>query len=261
MLFNTIWPSIPFLLVLTGKEYNRIPMKSSTRISRISPMKIHLNLWHKINLMVLQGFVNQKKDVSGRLLKLEEEETEEFNMVYTVLEVNISDMPMKGWIYTDQWKSLLREVKLWVHVGFIPALPSRLPIHLILSHNFKSHLDLPLHKMLFQIYSTQCFTYASVIRNLVIYCRDPKTRLIYSLSFVIVKLMTAKLYSHQGLPSHPVQWHRATSLWQTAERTASWSGLICVALHPTSPPSYPECTSLESWQEGLDYADPALLCL
>lgn len=46
--------------------------------------------------MVLQGFVNQKKDVSGRLLKLEEEETEEFNMVYTVLEVNISDMPMKG---------------------------------------------------------------------------------------------------------------------------------------------------------------------
>lgn len=183
------------------------------------------------------------------------------HLIWTISEVYISVRPIKGWIYTEEWKSLLREVKLWVHVGFIPALPSRLPIHLILSHNFKSHLDLPLHKMLFQIYSTQCFTYASVIRNLVIYCRDPKTRLIYSLSFVIVKLMTAKLYSHQGLPSHPVQWHRATSLWQTAERTASWSGLICVALHPTSPPSYPECTSLESWQEGLDYADPALLCL
>lgn len=32
-------------------------------------MKIHLNLHHTMNFMVLQGFVNQKNEVSGRLLE------------------------------------------------------------------------------------------------------------------------------------------------------------------------------------------------
>lgn len=30
-------------------------------------MKSHLNLRHTINFIVLQGFVNQRKEVSGRL--------------------------------------------------------------------------------------------------------------------------------------------------------------------------------------------------
>uniref|UniRef100_A0A0E9WLG3 Uncharacterized protein n=1 Tax=Anguilla anguilla TaxID=7936 RepID=A0A0E9WLG3_ANGAN len=42
-------------------------MKSPTSMRMMSPMKSHLNLRRTMNFMVLQGFVNQKKDVSGRL--------------------------------------------------------------------------------------------------------------------------------------------------------------------------------------------------
>lgn len=35
---------------------------------RMSPMKRHLNLRHTMNFMVLHGLVNQKKEVSGRLV-------------------------------------------------------------------------------------------------------------------------------------------------------------------------------------------------
>ncbi len=35
----------------------------------MSPMKSHLYLRHIMNFMVLHGFVNQKKDVSGRLFE------------------------------------------------------------------------------------------------------------------------------------------------------------------------------------------------
>lgn len=40
--------------------------KRSTMKRMMSPMKRHLNLRHTMNFMVLQGLVNQKKDVSGR---------------------------------------------------------------------------------------------------------------------------------------------------------------------------------------------------
>lgn len=52
----------------TGKEYNRMAMKRSTMMRRMSPMKRHLNLLHTMNFIVLHGLVNQKKDVSGRLV-------------------------------------------------------------------------------------------------------------------------------------------------------------------------------------------------
>jgi hypothetical protein len=38
-----------------------------TSIRIMDMMKIHLNLRHTMNFIVLQGFVNQKNDVSGRL--------------------------------------------------------------------------------------------------------------------------------------------------------------------------------------------------
>ena len=53
--------------VLTGKEYNRMAMKSITMVRMMSPMKRHLNRLQIMNFMVLQGLVNQKKEVSGRL--------------------------------------------------------------------------------------------------------------------------------------------------------------------------------------------------
>lgn len=60
-----------FLTVLTGKEYNRMARKSTTMMRMMSPMKRHLNLLHTMNFMVLHGLVNQKKDVSGRLMVME----------------------------------------------------------------------------------------------------------------------------------------------------------------------------------------------
>ena len=57
--------------VLTGKEYNRMARKSTTMMRMMSPMKRHLNLFHTMNFMVLHGLVNQKKDVSGRLMVME----------------------------------------------------------------------------------------------------------------------------------------------------------------------------------------------
>lgn len=62
--------------VLTGKEYNRMPTKSSTMMRMRSPMKSHLNLRHTMNFMVLHGLVNQKKEVSGRLMVIDNEREE-----------------------------------------------------------------------------------------------------------------------------------------------------------------------------------------
>lgn len=55
-------------LALTGKEYNRMAMKMSTMMRMMRPMKRHLNRRHTMNFMVLHGLVNQKNEVSGRLL-------------------------------------------------------------------------------------------------------------------------------------------------------------------------------------------------
>lgn len=57
--------------VLTGKEYNRMARKRMTMMSRMRTMKRHLNFLHTMNFMVLHGLVNQKKDVSGRLVMTE----------------------------------------------------------------------------------------------------------------------------------------------------------------------------------------------
>lgn len=43
-------------------------MKRMTMMRMRSPIKRHLNLRHTINFMVLHGLVNQKKEVSGRLV-------------------------------------------------------------------------------------------------------------------------------------------------------------------------------------------------
>lgn len=48
-------------------------MKRITMVRRMSPMNRHLNLRHTMNFMVLQGLVNQKKEVSGRLKVIEKE--------------------------------------------------------------------------------------------------------------------------------------------------------------------------------------------
>ena len=52
---------------LTGREYSMIARNRITSIRIMDMMKIHLNLRHTMNFIVLHGFVNQKKDVSGRL--------------------------------------------------------------------------------------------------------------------------------------------------------------------------------------------------
>lgn len=46
----------------------RMARKRSTMVRMMSPMKRHLNLLHTMNFMVLHGLVNQKKEVSGRLM-------------------------------------------------------------------------------------------------------------------------------------------------------------------------------------------------
>lgn len=59
------------LSLLTGKEYSKMARKRITIMRMMSPMKRHLNLRHTMNFMVLHGLVNQKKDVSGRLVVME----------------------------------------------------------------------------------------------------------------------------------------------------------------------------------------------
>lgn len=59
------------LFLLTGKEYSKMARKRITIMRMMSPMKRHLNLRHTMNFMVLHGLVNQKKDVSGRLVVME----------------------------------------------------------------------------------------------------------------------------------------------------------------------------------------------
>lgn len=53
--------------MLTGSEYRRMATNKITIRRRRMPMKTHLNLRHTMNFIVLHGFVNQRKDVSGRL--------------------------------------------------------------------------------------------------------------------------------------------------------------------------------------------------
>lgn len=59
--------SLALLFVLTGREYRRMATKRITMRRRRPTMKRHLNFRHTMNFIVLHGFVNQKKDVSGRL--------------------------------------------------------------------------------------------------------------------------------------------------------------------------------------------------
>lgn len=72
-IYDQYYLAVYLLSVLTGKEYNRMARKRSTMMRMMSPMKRHLNLLHKMNFMVLHGLVNQKKDVSGRLVVMENE--------------------------------------------------------------------------------------------------------------------------------------------------------------------------------------------
>lgn len=62
-----------------------------------------------------------------------------------------------------------------------------------------------------------------------------------------------------GLSSRLLRWCRATSPWQTAERTGTWSVRTCVAvlLCPHCRPSFPPCTSPGSWQEASGCVNPA----
>lgn len=56
---------------LTAREQSRIPKNKITSRRTIAKMKMHLNLRQTMNFIVLKGFVNQKNDVSGRLLSTE----------------------------------------------------------------------------------------------------------------------------------------------------------------------------------------------
>lgn len=75
--------------ILTGKEYNKIPMNNSTKISTIRPMNSHLNLRHTMNLHVLHGFENQKNEVSGRLRGLKRRNKSCDDLLLTHITINI----------------------------------------------------------------------------------------------------------------------------------------------------------------------------
>lgn len=79
---------MPVSSALTGSEYSRMAMKRTTMMRMMSPMKRHLNLRHTMNFMVLQGLVNQKKEVSGRL-KVEEKKNwpQDHNFFLKILEI------------------------------------------------------------------------------------------------------------------------------------------------------------------------------
>ena len=51
-----------------------IPRNKITSRRKIAAMKIHLNLRQTMNFMVLQGFINQKNEVSGRLWNRERQQ-------------------------------------------------------------------------------------------------------------------------------------------------------------------------------------------
>lgn len=70
-----IYPLVSLLSVLTGREYSRMARKRRTMMRMMSPMKRHLNRRHTMNFMVLHGLVNQKKEVSGRLMVDESKST------------------------------------------------------------------------------------------------------------------------------------------------------------------------------------------
>ncbi len=62
--------------------------KRITMMRMMSAMKRHLNLRHTMNFMVLHGLVNQKKDVSGRLMVMESKRRQGVFVGYYSLCVN-----------------------------------------------------------------------------------------------------------------------------------------------------------------------------
>lgn len=68
-------------------------------------------------------------------------------------------------------------------------------------------------------------------------------------------------YSLQEPSFHPVQWNRATSLWQTAEQTETWHARSCAELRFLDYPSSTENTSRGSSREQPGYVNPAPVCL
>ena len=90
-------------LVLTGKEYRRIPRKSPTITRRISMMKRHLKRRHTMNFIALQGLVNQKNEVSGRLVE----------EAYTRYSGWLNYERTLNSLYTDE---MMENVKGFIHV-------------------------------------------------------------------------------------------------------------------------------------------------
>lgn len=71
--YDQYYSAVSLLSVLTGNEYSRMATKRTTMMRMMSPMKRHRNLFHTMNFMVLHGLVNQKKDVSGRLVIMKDQ--------------------------------------------------------------------------------------------------------------------------------------------------------------------------------------------
>lgn len=129
MTFLTVDTTSPALsVVLTGREYSRMATKRITMKRRRSPMKRHLNLRHTMNFMVLHGLVNQKKEVSGRLVWENERLYE--NMM----------------AFTNQCTAsiILGRVQFRVHVGFISAFSCRPDICICFTYNLQAHLHFTL---------------------------------------------------------------------------------------------------------------------
>lgn len=103
-------------------------------VRRMSPMKRHLNLRHTMNFMVLQGLVNQKKEVSGRLKVIEK-----IYILTTRSQLFLFDSSQ------DIFEAnILGRVQFWVHVGFVPAFSCRSLIRLRFTYNLQCHLHLSL---------------------------------------------------------------------------------------------------------------------
>lgn len=222
----------PRRVTLTGREYSKMARKRSTMVRTMSPMKRQRKRRHTINLMVLHGLVNQKKDVSGRLLAMEM-----FHKKTTATWKRRPKVFVRG--------LLLGKVQFRVHVGFIPAFSCRFCIHVILAENFQSHLYFALwtHNSSSGAWLSLFFFFKSILSIL-----TPR----------VLCPSRSMEQGHQPLADFWVNRHLAASgLWGTSVSTSSimdsvhfsgvFAGGIKLCKESSSVPGIQTTTVIEEW--------------
>lgn len=204
----------------------------------IAKMKMHLNLRHTMNFIVLQGFVNQKNDVSGRLCSGEREKCLHDFMKYQLIQESIPSL-----VFFEH-SMYFRRFCTWV----LPVWDSCLA-HLCLSPLASPPSPSP---ALFQVSS---LLFPVKIKSWVLqsnHWQNWRRNKQYCRLFWGASIQQARVF-------RPAHWHMATSLVQTSGKKESWAKAFwsCCSSQVTSW----VCTFLKSLQAVSDWGDPVQLSL